>query len=36
MHKSVAGGERANTDTLQVERHHPVQQDLLHTYVEWF
>ncbi|WP_193073489.1 TolC family outer membrane protein [Pseudomonas sp. FME51] len=37
MHKSVAGGERTNTDALQAERQsYQARQELLRTYVEWF
>ncbi|MDV2646537.1 TolC family outer membrane protein [Pseudomonas aeruginosa] len=37
MRKSVAGGERTNTDALQAERQsYQAQQSLLRTYVEWF
>jgi len=37
MRKSVAGGERTNTDALQAERQsYQARQELLHTYVEWF
>lgn len=37
MRKSVAGGERTNTDALQAERQsYQTQQSLLRTYVEWF
>jgi protease secretion system outer membrane protein len=37
MHKSVAGGERTNTDALQAERQaYQSRQDLLRLYVEWF
>ncbi|KRW68061.1 hypothetical protein AO741_07875 [Pseudomonas sp. TTU2014-105ASC] len=36
MRKSVAGGERTNTDALQAERQsYQAQQSLLRTYVEW-
>ncbi|MFJ5483611.1 TolC family outer membrane protein [Pectobacterium actinidiae] len=37
MRKSVAGGERTNTDALQAERQsYQARQELLRTYVEWF
>ena len=37
MRKSVAGGERTNTDALQAERQsYQARQALLRTYVEWF
>ncbi|EMK3529658.1 TolC family outer membrane protein [Pseudomonas aeruginosa] len=37
MRKSVAGGERTNTDALQAERQsYQARQELLNTYVEWF
>ncbi|MDR1461785.1 MAG: TolC family outer membrane protein [Azoarcus sp.] len=37
MHKSVAGGERSNTDALHAERQaHQARQELLRLYVEWF
>lgn len=37
MHKSVAGGERTNTDALQAERQaYQARRELLRTYVEWF
>ena len=37
MHKSVAGGERTNTDALHAERQsYQARQELLRTYVEWF
>jgi protease secretion system outer membrane protein len=37
IHKSVAGGERTNTDALQAERQsYLAHQELLRTYVEWF
>lgn len=37
MRKSVAGGERTNTDALHAERQaYQARQELLRTYVEWF
>lgn len=37
MRKSVAGGERTNTDALHAERQsYQARQALLRTYVEWF
>ncbi|QTF06964.1 TolC family outer membrane protein [Brenneria izadpanahii] len=37
MRKSVAGGERTNTDALHAERQvYQTRQALLQTYVEWF
>lgn len=37
MRKSVAGGERTNTDALLAERRaYEARQELLRTYVEWF
>lgn len=37
MRKSVAGGERTNTDALHAERQsYQARQTLLRTYVEWF
>lgn len=37
MHRSVAGGERTNTDALNAERQaYQARRELLRSYVEWF